>query len=1105
MAHLREWLKARGLGRYADALLAQDIELDILPRLTDADLTAAGLPVGARKRLLQAIEGLRDRSDTAMQPVGSPRIVPTEPATEAERRQLTVLFCDVVGSTHLAETLDPEDLRNLLLSFQKVCAEVVQRHEGQIGLFIGDGVNAYFGYPRAHEDSARRAVQAGLDLLAGLTELRREGLEARCGVHTGLVVVGELGVGEKRLRDGIVGEAPNIAARLQTFAPPGSLVMSEATLHLVEGLFEVEPLGPQTLKGVSVPIAIYRVLRPSAAPNRFEARRGKFLTPLIGRESELGFLTKRWENTMEGEGQAVLLQGEAGIGKSRLLQALRVQLRETPHAEIVFHGSPQHQTSALWPVIQQLHRALDFAGQEDSVARRERLRHFLGDLDLDDADVVKPLAMLLGLSANPEWDAADPEQARLAVFAALSRISSAMQRRSPVLVVVEDAHWIDPSTMELVGQLLSDMASQRLFVLLTARPEFRAPWSNLSPMMTLPLARLSRREAEAMIRGVAPDDLPPALLAQLVAKTDGIPLFIEELTKSVAESRSNVGFGAAIKIPATLRDALHTRLDRLAPIRQIIQVAALLGRVFDADLLIAVSHRGTAAVKRALHDLIEAELIYSRRDPRCESYEFKHALIQDAAIGTLLRNQRAQLHHQIAIAMVELRSDAVDRNPELLAHHLQEAGDWGGALENWQKAGAAAMARAAVREAVSHFANAIDCSKKLEDVPGGAERVTRLYLAMANALMQAEGYRSERLGQVLEDARRAAADTALVELQCEVALSSGGFFYATGRNRDYLTLADEQLENHADLLAPAYVSGLWSSKGIAHFNRGEWRIAIRALRKARDLINRTDAGRRILLGGADQLMPTQDILQRSLIAMGFIDEAVETTERFVQTIDRIDKPYDIAWALSVKCNLCALLGQNDVLLHEATKIIEISERHGYPARRGNGHSWRGLARSRLGELNAGINDVREGMVIWRGQGGIIHTQELICQLCDLLVQAGRLDEASHLQDEADALAIDTDGARALAECIRIRGQIAAGGNDLTDAVRLFEKAIAISQRQEAQLFELRATTQLASVLARQGRAQEGEARLAAIIDAFDTRYEIVDLADARKVLDKLLQ
>ena len=778
MAQLREWLEARGLGRYADALLAQDIELDILPQLTDADLTGAGLPVGARKRLLEAIKGFCDDQVIKMSPIPQPIVPATEQSVAAERRQLTVLFCDVVGSTRLAETLDAEDLRSLLLSFQQVCAEVVERHKGQIGLFMGDGVTAYFGYPRAHEDSAQSAVQAGLDIMAGLTELRTDGLEARCGVHTGLVVVGEFGVGEKRLCDGIVGEAPNIAARLQALAPPGSLVVSEATLRLVEGFFEVDPLGPQMLKGVSAPISIYRVLRPSAAPNRFEARGGQFLTPLVGRETELGFLTKRWENAMEGEGQAVLLQGEAGIGKSRLLQTLRMQLRETPHTEIVFFSSPQHQTSALWPVIQQFYRVLGFAGERDDGTRCERLRCFLGDLNLDSADVVEPLATLLGLPLDPEWDTgpADPEQVRRAVFAALSRLTSAMQRHSPLIVVVEDAHWIDPSTTELVGQMLTDMASQRLFVVLTARPEFRAPWSNSSQMVTLPLARLSRRETEAMIRGVAPDGLPAAMLAQLVAKTDGVPLFIEELTKSVSESRSNVGFGAAIEIPATLQAALHSRLDRLAPIRQIIQVAALLGRVFDADLLMAVSQRDAAAVKRALHDLIEAELIYPRRDPHCESYQFKHALIQDAAISTLLRNQRAQLHRQIAVALVELRTDAVERHPELLAHHLQEAGDWGDALEYWQKAGAAAMARAAAREAVSHFANAIDCSKRLDDVSGGAERMTRLHLAMANALMQAEGFRSERLNQALDDARRAAADTALVELQCEVAISLAAFF-----------------------------------------------------------------------------------------------------------------------------------------------------------------------------------------------------------------------------------------------------------------------------------------------------------------------------------------
>jgi class 3 adenylate cyclase/tetratricopeptide (TPR) repeat protein len=983
MAELRDWLEVRGLGRYADSLLAHDIELDVLPQLTDSDLAAAGLPIGARKRLLKAIEGLRNGANGSLRStVSSPPSVPKlEPAPEAERRQLTVLFCDVVGSTGLAETLDAEDLRNLLLSFQRVCADVVERNEGQIGLFVGDGVTAYFGYPQAHEDSAQRAVQAGLDIMSRLAALRIAGLEARCGVHTGAVVVGEMGSGEKRLRDGIVGEAPNIAARLEGFAPPGALVMSEATLRLVEGFFEVDPLGAQVLKGVSTPLNLYRVLRSSAAPNRFEARSGQALTPLVGREIELGFLAKRWENAMEGEGQAVLLQGEAGMGKSRLLQTLRSKLRETQHTEIIFYCSPQHQTSALWPVIQHMHRALEFAGAANDTQRKERLRLFLGELGLDNLDVMASLSGFLGLTSETAAPT-DPELARRAVFAAFGQIMSAVQARTPVLLVVEDAHWLDPSTSELVEQLLWGMARQRLFVLITARPESRASWPNLSQMVTLPLTRLSRRETEAMIRGVALNDLPEAMLAQLVAKTDGVPLFIEELTKSVTEGHISVGFGAGLEIPATLQAALHTRLDRLAPIRQIIQVAALLGRVFDADLLVEVSQRDLAWVKRALHDLIEAELVYPRRDPHRESYEFKHALIQDAAISTLLRNQRAQLHRQIAAALVKLRAEAVEQNPELLAHHLEEAGDPSGALDYWQNAGEAAVARAAIREAVTHFGSAIECSKKLDNVSGGAERMTRLHIAMATALMQAEGYRSELLGRALEDARLAAGKTASVELQCEAVLSSAPYFYSTGRNRDYIALADQQLKNPLD---PAHLSGLWATKGIAHYNRGEIGLAVAALRQARTLSEGIEVNHRVLVGGGDLRVVIQFYFSRALTLIGFLDELTETTERFLQTVGRIERPFDIAWALLVEGNLCDLFGNNDKLLIIATKVIEICERHGYGARRGNGLILRGIARSRMGELDAGILDLSEGVAIWRRQGVVFHLYDRTSRLCDSLV------------------------------------------------------------------------------------------------------------------------
>lgn len=1105
VGNLREWLKSRGLERYEEALVAQDVDLDILPSLTDTDLAAAGLPVGARKRLLQAIEGRNGDADLT-----KPASPPSQPAKnaaspEAEWRQLTVLFCDVVSSTSLAEKLDGEDLRHLLLLFQKVCADAVQRNEGHIGLFIGDGVTAYFGYPRAYEDSAQRAVQAGLEILSGLAELAIEGLEARCGVHTGPVIVGEMGIGEKRLHDGIVGEAPNIAARLQGLAPPGGLVLSDATLRLVTSLFDVDPLGEQILKGVSSPIPVYRVLRANSVPNRFETRRGQALTALVGRETELSFLTKRWENAEDGEGQAVLLKGEAGIGKSRLLQTLRTHLGERLHQEIVFHCSPQHQSSALWPVMQQLRRALSSSGANDVPQQFERLREFVRDLNLQNVEnALATLSRFLDIADIGDNAAStlEPAQSRRSLFATLLEIIASMATNDTVLLIVEDAHWLDPSTTELVGQMLPGLANQRIFLLVTARPEFRVPWSS-GQLVTLPLTRLSRRETEAMIRSVAPADLSDAMLVQLAAKADGVPLFIEELTKSVTESKINVRQGTPIDIPASLQAALHTRLDRLAPIRQLVQVAALLGRVFDRDILIEVSRQSATAVDLALQELTAAELIYPLGDPYRVRYEFKHALIQDAATSTLLRNQKALTHRQIAAALLKLRSDVAERNPELLAHHLQESGDWSGALDHWQKAGTAAMSRAASKEAVSHFGNAIDCSKKLDNVAGGAERLTRLHLAMATAVMQAEGYRSAKLGLVQEDARLIAAKAGLAELECEVLISYASFFFATGRNREFLVLADEQLAIDAIKLPPPYRSGLLTTKGIAHYNRGEPQLGLSMFDKADELNRRLEPSHRILIGGADQGIVTLLYKERSLVLLGRIDEAVESCESFLKTIDQITKPFELAWAILVRCDLNLLLNNFPSILEDAERVIELCDRHGYTARKANGLLWRGLARFRLGEIELAIADTREGMLIWRGPGVVFHTPERVANLCDLLVRSGQLDEASQLLDDVDALTNGTDEASFAAECIGIRGLIAASRGDLQSAERLFESAISISMQQQALRLELRATTHLALLLARQGRPEEAETRLATVIDSFNTKHDISDLVAAREALNEI--
>lgn len=561
-----------------------------------------------------------------------------------------------------------------------------------------------------------------------------------------------------------------------------------------------------------------------------------------------------------------------------------------------------------------------------------------------------------------------------------------------------------------------------------------------------------------------------------------------------------------MNVPATLHASLMARLDRLgSAAKDVAQVGAVLGREFSYELLAAVAQRNAAELNGALDQLVGAGLVFCRGTRPLATYLFKHALVQDAAYGTLLRAKRQELHKRVADGLEEKWPEITEAQPELLAHHLQEAGDWAGAIDHWQKAGGAALARAATREAVSHFASAIDCSRRLGDVSGGAERVTRLHLAMANALMQAEGYRSERLGKTLEDARLAAAKTASVELQCDVALSLAPFFYAAGRNQDYLTLAEEQLVNCADLLPTAHLSGLWATKGIAHSNRGEEPLAAEALRKALDLIDRVDPSHRISFAGADQRVSAQAYFSESLIILGFFDAAVEEKERLMRNFDQLDKPFDLAWHLLVQCQLCALLGQYEELLDNATKIVEICERHGYTARRSSGIRWRGHARSHLGELDAGIDDARESLVVWRGQGVVFHTPEKTCALCDLLLRAGRIEEASQMLGDVDTLVFDTDEASYLAECVRLRGQIAADRGDLAGAKHLFETAIATARRQQARLFELRATTHLAPILARQGRVNDAETRLRSVIDTFETRYPVVDLIAAQRALDLLGQ
>jgi class 3 adenylate cyclase len=706
-------------------------------------------------------------------PKGRP--TPTKPqvaAPEAERRHLTVMFCDLVDSTALSAQLDPEEWREVVRAYQATCAAVIRRFEGQIAQYLGDGLLVYFGYPVAHEDDAQRAVRAGLGIVAELQALnarRAHPLQVRIGIHTGLVVVGEIGDTSRREQLAL-GETPNIAARLQALAAPDTVVISAATQRLVEGFFTCEALGSPTLKGLAQPLAVYRVLGESGTQSRFELAVTSGLTPLVGREHEVGLLVERWERARQGEGQVVLLSGEPGIGKSRLVQVLKERAAQEGATRIEFRCSPFYQHTAWYPVIEHLQRLLQFQRDDLPQTKLEKLAKALTQYRFPRADTVPLLAPLLSL---PHPDGLPPlnlrpQRQKQKTQEALMAWLVEEAERQPVYSPWEDLHWADPSTLELLQLLMEQVPTVRLYLLLTSRPEFPPPWGPRSHLSQLTLSRLGRSQVKEMVEKVTGGKaLPAQVVQQVVAKTDGVPLFVEELTKMVLESGlvreadgryELTGPLPPLAIPATLQDSLMARLDRLAPVREVAQVAAVLGREFSYELLQSVSPLDEASLQQALAKLVEAEVLYQRGLPPQARYVFKHALIQDAAYHSLLKSKRQQYHQQIAQVLEERFAETTEAQPELLAHHYTEAGLIEQAIPYWQQAGQRAVARSANIEAVAHLTKGLALLKTL---PGTPERIAQeltLQLAVGTPLMVIKGWAAPEVGHVYARARAVQAD-----------------------------------------------------------------------------------------------------------------------------------------------------------------------------------------------------------------------------------------------------------------------------------------------------------------------------------------------------------
>jgi len=742
MHGVRHWLEARGLGQYADAFEREQLDLDALPHLTEENLKDLGLPLGHRIKLLAAIRAL---GETETAPTEAPA---GRAGARAERRQLTVMFCDLVGSTRLAEQLDPEELRELMRAYQSACAQAVARYDGHVAQYLGDGLMIYFGWPKAHENDAERSVRAGLEIIQAVGQVTGpEPLQVRIGIATGDVVIGDTGAGDASVPKMAVGETPNLAARVQARASAGEILVADRTCRLLGGAYDLEDLGAHGLKGFVDPIRLWRVRGESQADGRFAARGGGRLLPLVGRSSERALLAERWAQALDGEGQVALLSGEPGVGKSRIAHALRQQIAGAPHAWVQYQCSPFFSNTALYPVIEQLKRAAGFGDEDSADVKRARLTALLETSGSTNPEVIALYAALLSLP--PAEGAAplelSPQQLKSRTIEAVVGGLLRLAEMRPVLLVVEDVHWIDPTTQELLDQLIARITESRMLLLVTHRPEFEAPWGARAHLTRLSLNRLSRRQCAELAAQIPSKLLPEQLIAHIVDKADGVPLFVEEMTKAVLESDLLTEEGEiyalrgtldSLRIPATLHDSLMARLDRVQPVRELAQIGAVIGREFDHDLLAAVASMESAELDAALEAFMRSELIYRRGTAPQATYVFKHALVQEAAYNSLLKTRRAELHRRIAEV---LEAQFPDTRPELIARHYTAAHDAARAVPYWRKAGQAALAPAAYRDACEHFTRGLELARTFPASPTRDGIELDLLTALAEAQMREGG------------------------------------------------------------------------------------------------------------------------------------------------------------------------------------------------------------------------------------------------------------------------------------------------------------------------------------------------------------------------------
>jgi class 3 adenylate cyclase/tetratricopeptide (TPR) repeat protein len=1121
------WLEEIGLAQYAEMFSQNRIDLDILPDVTEADLVELGVPLGDRKRLLRAVAALargRTEIDSTSRSVGRAKGM-----AAAERRQLTVMFCDMVGSTALSERFDPEDVRDMIAAYRECCARVVERYHGYVARYIGDGILVYFGYPNAHEDDAERAVRTGLEIARTFSTPSPESSSplgaaaVRIGIATGLVVVGDLSGESTAEHDSAVGETPNLAARLQALAPPNGVVIGSSTQSLLRAKFEYEDLGSQALKGISAPVQAWRVIRPSRIETRFAATFDSRSTPLVNRTEELVLLLARWQQSKERHGQVVTLSGEPGIGKSRIVQEFRERIAGEPHRQVSFQCSPYYTGTAFHPFVEQLKSTIFVDREGASDSSLTSLETVLADT-VDESELVAPLfAALLSIAPGDRYGPLElaPQRQKEATVSALVDHFAGLGRKQPAVMIFEDAQWIDPTSQEVLDLLTDRVRDASVLLVITCRPEFQPGWEARSHMTTLMLNRLSPSSRAVLVERVAEGKaLAEEVVEEIIAKTDGVPLFMEELTKAVLESNllsvrdGRYVFSRELRqlaIPATLTDSLMARLDRMASFKEVAQIGATIGREFSYELLRAVAEIPPDRLDVALSHLEQAGLIVRGGHPPHVTYAFKHALVQDAAHSSLLRSDRKKLHARIAAVIAELYPQKAEREPELLAHHLTEAKQSKAAVDFWLKAGKRAAKTRANLEAIAHLRRGIEVLEGDPEMPDRDRTELALRIELGLALIAARGYavkeveenylRALELGRKLEDGQRVFGATRGLWV-CHFIRAD--MVKAHDLATHMLNMA--QQTHGSGAAGTGYLIEAHRALGMTMFWDGRFVASRDHLERC---IGLYEPGLHRSLKetyGIDPGIVSSMYLAYLLWFLGRPDDARELSERTLSNAQRMRHPFTLAFALAFRTYLSQHLRDLEDTWDHASRTLAVCSDHGIVFYKQQATMLRGWALAELGDFEDGLRHIRAGLDAYEAMESGLASPWFRSLLASAYRRAGRPDAALRALDDALTI-IERTGERShLAEIHRLQGEImyAHHGSKAADETEArYLRALEVCRQQEALAWELRTSVSLARLWRDVGKRREAAGLLGSICRRFTQGFDTPDLAEALQTATEL--